>query len=852
MNQRNSKHHPLLLLALAVAWPAGPAEADDSTIPTAGAGYGVLSYTFFNLSGDNCTLTPYGGGGNKYAYSPWAQANGWSNSNSNAGFFNPDGLGNSSAQVSQNYLFYNNYDPLDTSSLQSSYSLDNGQGTYKGILETTGQLGPVSGNEMINYAAVGDSWAVACATALSTIAIANLASSASALQSNGPTSYPYNSSQSGWWYNSAINPPAWAGCNNSANPCGVGFTTATATAGNQIQNWNVDPSAANYSATGGLWSGINYNSSSSAYPAAAMINAPMLPINLSAYTQSTQGNWNPNNNAEYMYYTTIWGGHFTLAMGDPFVVSSYAAKMLGYLVSSSNSALNDDTTLASISNVLSNGASGVFNKDSYEDNYVQWLLGAQSSSQNYLGAPQIAANAFQSAWKAASIPVTHESIWGHIFVGLADTAVAIGVASLAFVPGGNVVVASAVGAATTAAGAVVPDMNSAINNSFTTTISANAPLSQNAPIVINPTYASNDLLGLFLTNTGVQAAINTTTNLGSAYIPLTSNYSINTDYSSTNLTGCTNIQVQNNLLQGSCYDSSGATVSNGPSATNPPTYTNVYAANQTTTQLSIWDAILTGSDVTTNGDGYMVLGNQIGSASFSPPVMMWNASPSSTLPANLSVNTTFNLNSGYLTANGYAVVVDPSSAGSTPAPAATPSMTTQLVGSPPAGVTFSNLSASYTSYSPQTGVLTVDGYHANDVLYDFSNGTQTINMTGCPANSTVVVFVTPDSANTEDAWGASGSLSCGPYSVLTPAAPTLAYSSCVTDPWATGGVIAAFTTAPNASTGQGGVVELACACVPDYLDGPSTSSASTGQLLGGVVVGATSSNSSQQCPTPAN
>ncbi|MFM8444848.1 MAG: hypothetical protein ACKN9W_16120 [Methylococcus sp.] len=838
---------------MAIAWPAGQAEADGyaSTIPTAGPGYGVLSYTFFNLSGDNCTLTPYGSGKNPSAYSNWAQGNGWSN-NGNAGFFNPVGL--SGNQVSQNYIFYNNYDPLNTSGLQTSYSIANGQGTFKGILETTGELGPVSGNEMINYAAVGDSWTIACTYAPSTIAIASLASSANALQSNGPTSYPYNSSLTGWWYNNEVNPPANGGCDNDTNPCGVGFTTQYGSHGNQILNWNVPYGAANYSPTGGLWSGINYNSGNNynniSYPAADMVNAPMLPINLSAYTVSAQGNSNPDNHSQIMYYTTMWGGHFTLAMGDPFVVNGYAAKALWYLVV--NATLSDDTTLGALSNAISNGngSGGVFDGGSYEDNYVQWLLGSQSSTQNYIGAPQIAANAFESAWKAAQIPVNqqHEKIWGKIFTGLADIAVDAGIAALAFVPGGDVAVAAAVGVATAAGGAVVPDMNAAITNAFTTTttLSASPPVSRNAPIVINPTYASNDLLGLFLTNSGVQEAINTTMQFGSSYYPLTSNYSINTDYSETNLTGCTNIQVGNNLLRGSCYDSSGATVSNGPSATNPPTYGNVYAANQTTTQMSIWDAILTGSDVTTNENGFMILGNQIGSASFSPPVMMWNASPSSTLPANLAVNTTFNLNSGYLSANSYTLALNPTTAGSYPTPSAAPSVTPQLAGSPPAGVTFSNLSVA-SSYDSGDGVLSVTEYNANGYGYTFSNGTQTINLTGCPPDSQVLVSITP--ADNANAYGASGSLSCLPTTVLT---PTMAYTACVNDPWATGGVIAAFTTAPTPSTGQGGVVELACACVPDYLDGPSPSSASTSQLLGGVVVGATSSNPSQQCPTPAN
>ncbi|MFM8442308.1 MAG: hypothetical protein ACKN9W_03075 [Methylococcus sp.] len=862
-----------IILAIAVAAALQPAAVwagASSTIPTYQAGTGALSYMFFNLSGSNCTLTAYGSGGNPAAYSTsWAQVVGWGNNDAaNAGFFNNYGLGgdekNPSSQVSNNYLFYNNADPINSSSVPTSaITLDVGQGgensgKTSNVVITSSQLGPNSDNYSINYPAMGDSWGIAC-YGQNTIALANLASAASALQSNGPTSYPYNQSMTGWFYNSTINPPAWAGCNaqgnaSYTNPCGVGFTSANASAGNQILNWNVATTAANYQAMGGLWSGVNYNynNSSSTYPAANLLNMPMLPINFSAYQQASQGNSNPNDSSQSMNYTDVYGGHFTLAMGDPFVISSYAAKMLWFAVM--NATLNDDTNLSSISSALSKTAgTGVFSEGSYEDNYVQWLLGSQSASQNYAGAPQLAANAYQSAFKAASVPVTKESFWGKFFTGLADAALDAGVAALTFVPGGDVVVAASVGAATAVTGAVIPDMNAAIGNSFTSTLSANPPLSQNAPVVINPSYAANNLLGLFLTNTAVQSAINSTLSVSSPPNPFWSNYSIYTDNQSSNTTGCANISMANSLMNGTCYPSGGGSgVVNGSQGSVPSgTYTNVYAANPTTTEFSLWNAILTGSDVTTDGNGYIVMGNSSGSiSSFSPPVQMINATngssaPTTALPSGLAVNTTFNLNTGTLTAQSYVNGTMPS--GGNPPPSAAPTPTDVVSGSNPYNVVYSWATESYNS---STGIFSATAYWAsvggNQNFYAFANGTPTLDMTNCLVNSAVTLTITPDPSSPTGA-NASGALSC--LGIQTLSNVTLSYQSCVNDPWATGGVVAAFTTAPSSSTGEGGAVTLACACVPSYLDGPSTSTAGA-NVLGGVVVGATSASPTQTCAVP--
>lgn len=894
----NPRHHAslhLLILALGAALSPDAAVADtSSTIPTYQTGAGALSYTFFNLSGSDCTLNAYGSGGNPAAYSEWAQAVGWGN-DGNAGFFNPIGL--NFVQVNSNYLFYNNYDPINGTTIPTG-NISLNTGTSYNALITSGVLGPVSGNESINYPSMGDSWSIACQNGTPPIAVASLASAASALQSNGPTSYPYTSSQPGWFENAAINPPAWAGCNSSTNPCGVGFTAPTNGTGNLVLNWNVPSSAANYQAMGGLWSGINYNSTSDTYPASMALNQAMLPINLSAYVAANQGNFNPNNASQVMSYTTAYGGHYTLALGDPFIISSYAAKMLWFQVISESLTLNDGTDLSSISSTLSNTANtGVFESRSFEDNYVQWLLGSQASSQNYTGAPQLAASAYQSVFKAASVPITEETTWGYVWTAIADTVVNAAVVGAALIPGagwGLVGVIALGGALVTGDGAATPDMNAAIANAHTVTLSGPPPLSQAAPAIINPTeVASTTLLGLWLTNTFVQAQINGN-NGGPS--PFTSNYSINTDnqtcleisayfgytqcnplntdigYINNGYTvnylgpfGCTNLQLANNLLSGSCWPNNdwlSGQVSNGPNSNVPNGYyVNVYAQAQTSTQFSIWDAILTGSDVTTDSNGYIVMGGNAGNVpSFSPPVQMINATsgsaaPTAPLPAGLSVNTTFNLNTGTLTATGYTTTTpgDPTAAGPNPAPSAMPSINVVISGANPADAIYALSGGGLApNYDSSSGVLEIGYYSANGTVYTFANGAQSINMTGCAPNSTVTLTITPDATNASNAWGASGALACSLASTASLGSGmgvALDYKLCVNDHWATGGVVAAFTSAPNSATGEGGAVTLACACVPAYLDGPSNSRASSSQLLGGVIVGATSSNS-QQCPTP--
>ena len=495
--------------------------------------------------------------------------------------------------------------------------------------------------------------------------------------------------------------------------------------------------------------------------ASNMLNAAMYPVNLAPYVEGidagTWGFW-LGNNLIYPLSSQIYGGHFTIAVGDPYLISSYAAKMLWYTVMSTTFLLQNGVTVQQMANNLTNPtptpgnqAYPVFSTGSYESNYVNWLF----------NSPAMAATDVSNAITAANQQLTHESVWGKIFTGLADVAVDTAVAALNFIPGGSVVTTTAGAVATVASGALVPDMNSAIGSAFTTTTSQPTPMSQTAPVVTNNTYAASNLLGLLLTNFGVQQVINYNDSTQTA---LWSNYSINTDGL------CNNIELTSNLFRATCNG-----VQNGPGLAPSGYYSNVYTSGtQTSTQFSIWDAILTGSDVTTDSNGYMVMGSSAdGSVSFSPPVQMWNATngsaaPTTPLPTGLSLNTTFNLNTGILTMASYSVTTnvgagDPTTPGPTPAPLAQPQINGVLATPFPNGYL---LVTSYyvSSYDSTTGVLTVTEYMANYngtyvYLYSFANGPQTINMTSCIPNASVTLTVTPDPTS-GDAYGASGVLSC--------------------------------------------------------------------------------------------
>jgi hypothetical protein len=874
------------------------------------AGTGALSYTFFNLTGNTCSPLPFGSSANSNVNSgSKAYSQGWGNGPYTNGFFNNVGLGgnenNPSNQVAFNYVFFNNADPISTPATPNP--LTSGSGSKEPIVESSTVLQSVTGNELINPAAMADSWSINCGTGV-TITTANMASSSSLFQSGtapSPSDYPYSAgtqphnpgSLTAAIPNALLNPvtvdvnESECGPDSvslySTNPCGMGFTQQTI--GSQNYNLNVQPSAPNYLATGGLWSGVYYSLpyGSTSLSAINTLNPAMLPVNLSAYAVSQAGVAYPSSvNSEYlptMSYTSIYGGHFTYAVGDPFVISSFAAKALAFLVEYNTLSTNStQNAYASIVNCVTLGFSncttiakngGVFQGNTVGQNYVDWLF----------NSPSNAASAYQGTVKAASVVVDNKSLWGKIFSGIADVAVYSGISALAFIPGGDVAVSVVSGGAFVAGGALVPDMNSAIDGAFTSQANAPPPQSQNAPAVVNDTYAAGDLLGLLLTNVGVQTQIDAT--LGSSNLPppLISNYTAYIDSQCGNT-----LEVTSNLFSGNCSNLNGGQQSENSSFGGAPngTYNNVFASNQVTNQLSIWDAILTGSDVTTNDSGYLVMGNSVqGATTFSPPVQIVNATngsnpPTSGLPNDLSANTTFNLNTGVLTLASYSGasgLLDPVlwSNQITMPTQINIKLAQQSAGqgisfTGPYNVVFNDQYVSVSGYvGNQNNQYNMIGLESVNTTtnFPFANGTQSLRTAWCPPNSSILLTITPDPTNVSTPEGASGSLSCQANIAIPPAnQPTLNYSQCVNDPWATGGVVVAVTSAPNLQKypASYGNAQLACTCMPSYLAGPSLSSfpvsgttivsgrTYTYQVLNSMLLGATSLYPDNRCPPGGN
>lgn len=858
-------------LVIGAALHAGVALGGHPETPAFQAGAGVLSYSFFNLSGQSCNFQPVGAGQNSNAQWP---GSGWNNSGNNLGFFNngnPDGSGS--------YVFYNNPDPINTSSsgtpppFPNTILLGNGTGSGSDNTYTTVISTETWQNWSINYPAIGDSWEVNCGSYPGSL-IATLASSGNSLQSGwygsqvgsipnaniaptGPSSNPGQDCISTQQPNTATSVDIF-------NPCGATFTY-------QPMNWNLASSNSLFQDMGGFWSGINYTGVAP-IPAVSSLNFSTLPINFSAYVQSSSGiNFTDMTPNVQTYYTPIYGGHTAITVGDPYLVSSISAKILWFLATNSSFTLNNGTSVSTIAETLSNsGGTGVFWSNSYEDAYVQWFVGSQSSSSNYPGQPSAAANAYNYAVGQASVPINQETIWGKVFSGLADVAINLVNTGLSAIPGAGGVIAGAIGAA--AGGAVTADVNSAIANATQYSVSGAPPDPTQAPVTFNDTFAATNLFGMLLTNMGVQSEINAINKVTDVPSPLWSNYDINTDYDPKNHTGCStsSIEVTNNLMQGSCYDLEGNLVANDSNSTGQQ-YTNVYVpstSKQSTTQLSIWNAILSGTNITANASGYMVTGGANQYPSFSPPTVVVNASSSSFTANSIVVNTAFNPNTGYLSANSIGVAQAPPNnpVGSSSPPSNMPGII------PPQNITEYPIMLGYnpitytvsvpvttaagnpnTQYDKSTGILTInelwlnpaDNYvNSNEPWSEIVTGPESINMTQCPEGS--LVYVSDAVASYTEV---SYTLQCQPPpTALTNIA--LDYGSCTQDQYASGGVYAAVTTPPN-DLGTVGDVVLACACVPSYLDGPSTSDATSDNLLGGYVVGATSAKPNQTCPKPS-
>ncbi len=765
---------------------------------------GALSYTFFNLSPNSCYFTnnPQGSTANPNAYAQPAKSFGWENKSNNVSsscpiknseisvsFFNYAlGSSNSCLGTSTTYLFFNNIDPIQGPTPAPPSAGVGQAGTFNTVLYNSA-LATSSNNELINPPAMADSWTIqcgngasgACATTSGTtigscsgpMVMANMASSANMFISGqgSPLDYPYNSSIKANFPNSGINPPSVGSYSSVTNPLGAGFVS---------QTMNLNPTG---STTGGLWLGV-YNPNSS-NQAQYVINQAMYPLNLAAYVNS-----NIVSSSLGMDYTAIFGGHFTLAIGDPFIVSSYAAKTLWYLVSSPTVTLSNTTLsatgMSNLINAVVNGGSvngttvsPVFASNSTSAYYLQWLMGTGSGAGfGAWGSAGTAANVVSTLNTAASTPITHESFWGPVINAVINTAVDAGIAGIGMLAGPEASIAADVfvavidGAATAADGSLMPSLNADITADFTSTLSLPAPTMATAPPYINSTYSASNLLGMLLANGFAQSAIDSTvtfsSSTGTAPAPgtmLYANYSINAD------SLCTGINVTDNLLSATC----GSTNNNGSQAVSTQSYTNVLATasnTYTNTQLSIWDAILAGADITAvskskaANNGYMILQNP-SIAAFAPPTQVVNAT--NLWPLGISaVNTTFNNSSGLVSLASYTVSGRVSG---TPVPTAMPQLNLFVTTPPLAGngTSFSLSSPGYPddswdySYNSSSGDFVVGGYYGlqydMETPYNCANGPQTLNMSTCVPNASVTLNLTPNPTSTY-ASGASCSLSC--------------------------------------------------------------------------------------------
>lgn len=846
-----------LLLTCAIAQTIyGPlAQGGTDGFATWNAKSGGFSYSIINLSGTSCTLTAYGATPNISAPSTNpAYSLGW-NGQPQDGSYPNDGWGffqSLSYDVDNRVVFYNSDSPMQeiygasgttptnpkTWSLSpspspyplSNVTLSNGQNLS--LIEPTIQMG-----SQPNPAAAGDSWTVRCGSG-QTVVMANLASAGDSLGSgvtNG--AYPYFVS------NALINPqaPGNFGTFSSSNPPsgnvdGMGFVSSE----DMVINLNQNSADANYQPTGGLWWGVENPNSAAVY---SLVPA-MFPVNLAAYTQAQQ----VNNNGNTQYQTYIYGGHLTFAIGDPFIVSSYAAKTLWFLATGSSFQLNDDSfdsdaSTNAIQAFQSAISDGLFPANSYSLNYAQTLL--NSTAQ--------ASFAINTAIKAASQANDHESFFGKLFAAMFNvTMTAIDVGAAVATGGESAAAQVAIQTAVnTATGTLGQPVDNAINNAFTTNTTMGPPATQTAPTVYNSSFAASNLLGLLLTNAFVQYQVNAFSGagIGDNYAnPLWSNYSIYTtntimasSATESNTPGScspSSLQVTTNWFGAGvqCYDASA-----GGYVNSSDTYTNVcetvnssYTCKNSNTSeslLNIWDAILTGSDVGANDAGQLILQNPA-TWSFQPPTEISPSSSSGGPPAYSAVTTSFNLNTGYLTLT--------EAIGYTSPPSTQPTIESYtypyLITSDCSSMTFSPTGVSYTS-----GMLTASGWSAvcNKPSGETWEGQAAamLNVATCAEGSAVKfgVDVAPMTSQLSPVVS-SVSLECVRSGETFQASAALNYNQCVSDPNATGGVVAMPLDTQD-YTGPG----LACVCIPNYIEGGTNTTTPYGYT----------SNGGSACPAPS-
>lgn len=252
-------NNKFILTALVLAGTASTGNATIVNFPY-NAGAGGLSYTFFNISPNQWTMTPYGAGANPSAPtgSP-ASTQGWGNADGTVGFFNNVGISGGkcsspSTQVANNIFFYDVADPISTPG-----TIDLSVGTSDSLVEAS-----TAYNGYENVAAIAYSWVLSSSVGGGKIIMANMASAGSGFmdgQEYNGVPYPFCASATELWYNGYINPPQVAGSVSSVNKVPSTFHTSTNPLGagfvSQTMNYNglygVTLGLIN---TGGLWAGI--------------------------------------------------------------------------------------------------------------------------------------------------------------------------------------------------------------------------------------------------------------------------------------------------------------------------------------------------------------------------------------------------------------------------------------------------------------------------------------------------------------------------------------------------------------------------------------------------------------------
>lgn len=427
---------------------------------------------------------------------------------------------------------------------------------------------------------------------------------------------------------------------------------------------------------------------------------------------------------------------------------------------------------------------------------------------------------------AANEPIEHTQLAGKIFAMLAKTTVNVMLSAAGSALGGPAG-AAVVGAYGGVGNALLaPSYTTPILNAYTSTLSLPPPVAADAPPIINPTYAAENLLGMLLANVVIQTEISAALGM-SITTPLWSNYAIHTS----NL--CRSIDVTENLLSGECKNSSGDYISSGNRRYDNPLSTRRYDY----TKLSLWNAILNGANIGVDTVGYMQLQNPV--SNFSPPVQVISKSGSKVV----SIDTTFDKTSGLLAVTSYTANAKQFNLNGPfiPVPTELPPLKLVIIDRNSNNIqapdsTQITYTVSNNVYNISTfAYLYISGYKlsassSHPGNHNFVNGKQRLEVSSCPPNTSVLLTIYPMSSGEVNALGF---LSCQ-------ANPTLPYNLCSNDLNATGGVVAAVLTEPTQANGSGATFDLGCVCNPSYLGGSYTEEAPEigPSKLHGVFVGA--------------